>query len=143
MGQRAKIMTQILAIPGFKVTDAYFEWKTCDGDAIVRVDVRVNPSPSPWQARLILRISRRLTARCGACGRLCRRRHSGTCLRRWKDLSWAGFEVWLEYEPIRVDCEDCHAKPVERLPFADPYQHETCRFQQHLTVQWCPCGKRA
>lgn len=136
MGQRARILTQVLGIPGWKVTDAFFEWKAFSPDeAVVRVNLKLNPAPSPWRARLILQLSRRLTARCGKCGRLCRRRHSGTEVRRWKDLSWAGFEVWLEYEPIRVDCEHCDATPVERLPFADPYQHETCRFQQHLTVE--------
>jgi transposase len=125
-----------LGISGWKVTDAFFEWKTLESeDAEVRVDLRVNPSPSPWCAWLVLRVARRVTRCCGQCGKPCRRRHSGTEIRRWKDLSWAGFEVWLEYEPERVVCDHCHAKPVELLPFADAYQHETRRFQQHLTVQ--------
>jgi len=136
MGQRAKILTQILGIPGWRVTDAFFEWKPDDPrEAAERVDLRLNPNPSQWTARLILQLSRRLTARCGICGRLCCHRHSGTKVRRFRDLSWSGFEVWLEYEPERVACDHCDKKPVELLPFADPYQHETRRFQQNLTVE--------
>ena len=136
MGQRATILTQILGIPGWKVADIFFEWKPKDpSDPGERVDRRVNPSPSPWLARLILKVSRRLTARCSNCGALCARRHCRTKLRRFRDLSWSRFEVWIEYEPERVLCEHCHTNPVEMLPFADRYQHETQRFQQNLTVE--------
>jgi transposase len=136
MGQRTSTLTQILGIPGWKIDKTFFEWKTVESDdAVVRVDTRLNPNPSPWTMRLILQISRRLTARCGNCGERCSHRHSGTKVRRWLDLSWAGFEVWLEYAPIRVRCDRCIQTTVEMLPFADPYQHETRRFQQHLTVQ--------
>jgi transposase len=136
MGQRAKILTQILDIRGWKVTDAIFEWKPEDPrNAAERVDLRLNPRPSPWTTRLILQLSRRFTARCGICGRLCSQRHSGTRRRRFRDHSWSGFEVWLDYEPERVVCDHCHQTPVEQLPFADPYQHETKRFQQTLTVE--------
>jgi transposase len=136
LGQRAKILTQILGIPGWNVCEAYFEWKPdVLGETWARVDLRLNPDPSPWEARLILTLSRRLTAKCSICGRRCPRRHCRTKLRRFRDLSWSSFEVWLEYEPERVVCDHCHKKPVEWLPFADPYQHETTRFQQNLTVE--------
>jgi transposase len=41
----------------------------------------------------------------------------------------------LEYTPQRVVCPRCDAKPVEALPWADPYQRETRRLQQHLALQ--------
>jgi len=136
VGQRAKILSQILGIPGWKVADAYFEWKTLPlDDASVLVDLRLNPNPSPLDARLILKIKRRQRACCGICGKRCSRRHCKTKGRRFTDLSWGGFGVWLECDPERVKCDHCEKTPVEMLPFAAPYQHETRRFQQNLTVQ--------
>jgi transposase len=41
----------------------------------------------------------------------------------------------IECTPVRVVCERCGATPQEALPWAEPYQRETRRLQQHLALQ--------
>jgi transposase len=72
---------------------------------------------------------------CGQCGHRCRKQHCVEKTRRWKDLSWGEHRVSIEYTPIRVVCPQCGTKPVEGVPWADPYDRETRRFQHHLAVQ--------
>jgi transposase len=84
---------------------------------------------------LVLRVERRWMPRCGGCGALCRVTHSIEKTRRWKDLPWAGHPVEIEATPIRVVCHRCGGHPVEMLAWADRYQRETRRLQQHLALQ--------
>lgn len=129
LGQRTKILTQILGFYGWKVVEVSFEepaggriWPV--GSLLLDGDVR-----------LVLRVERRWTARCGRCGALCRKAHCKEKARRWSDLPWAGHPVVIECTPMRVECERCNATSVEVLPWADPYQRETRRLQQHLGLQ--------
>jgi len=41
----------------------------------------------------------------------------------------------IECTPVRVVCERCGATPQEALPWAEPYQREARRLQQHLALQ--------
>jgi transposase len=130
MGQRAKILTQILGIYGWKVVELYFE--APDGHRVVPVrDYLLSTS-----VRVVLRVERRFArGRCSRCGTICARKYSGKKTRRWDDLLWAGHPTSIEYTPERVKCRHCHGKPLEVLPWADPYQRETRRLQQHIALQ--------
>ena len=46
-----------------------------------------------------------------------------------------GHPTVLAYAPQRLHCEHCQSTQVELLPWAEPYQRETRRFQQHLALQ--------
>ena len=89
----------------------------------------------PQDVRLVLCMARRWMARCSRCDKRCTRKHDLCEPRRWNDLPWAGHPVSIAYTPERVACERCKATPVEDLPWADPYQHETRRLQQQLGLQ--------
>jgi transposase len=43
--------------------------------------------------------------------------------------------VEIEFAAIRVDCEQCGARSVEMLAWAEPYQRQTRRLQQHLALE--------
>lgn len=43
--------------------------------------------------------------------------------------------MFIEYAPVRVRCKHCEATPVEAVPWAEPYQRETRRLQQHLALE--------
>jgi len=130
MGQRSTILTQILGVYGFKVAEAYFE--TSWGQRVWPVGHYLLPA----DVRLVLRLERRFArGRCPRCGRVCNKKHGTEKTRRWHDLPWAGHPVLVEYTPERVVCKRCDAKPVEALPWAEPYQRETRRLQQHLALQ--------
>ena len=43
--------------------------------------------------------------------------------------------MFIEYRPVRVKCPHCEASPVEEVPWADPYQRETRRLQQHVALE--------
>ena len=43
--------------------------------------------------------------------------------------------MWVEAALIRVKCRRCDSHPVEMIPWAEPYQRETMRLQQHLALQ--------
>lgn len=85
--------------------------------------------------KLVLRVERRWTPRCGNCGALCRVTHARGRTRRWKDLPWAAHAVEIEATPVRVVCHRCGEFPLEMLGWADRYQRETQRLQQHLALQ--------
>lgn len=129
LGQRAKILTQILGFDGFRVVEAYFEDRW--GRRVWPVGTHL---PSA-EVRLVLRVGRRWMPRCGRCGRRCRKTHCDDTQRRWHDLPWAEHPLSIEYTPIRVKCEHCDATPVEAVPWADPYQRETRRLQQHMALE--------
>jgi transposase len=128
MGQRARILTEILGFDGWKVKATFFESadgrrvEPIDGFAVLR------------ETRLVLVVERRWLARCSRCGVACRRVHERLPVRRWADLSWAGHPVDLEYAPRRVKCQGC-GHVVEMVAWADPYQRQSRRLQHHLAVE--------
>jgi len=128
MGQRRKILTQILGFDGFKV-DGRFE-RACG------TEVPETALPSEFRgATLVLAVQRRWLPRCSGCGAVCRKVHDQLPTRRWRDLPWAEHPVVIEYSPIRVRCPSCKTTPVELLPWADRGQRQTRRLQHHLAVQ--------
>jgi transposase len=129
MGQRARILTEILGFDGWKVTDAFFESgsgervRPIGGFAMIR------------DTRVVLVVERRWLPRCAQCAGPCRIVHERLPPRRWADLPWAGHPVELRYAPVRVECPRCDAAPVEMVAWADPYQRQTRRLQQRLAVE--------
>lgn len=128
MGQRGRILAQVLGLPGFKVKEAYFE-NSCGErvEPIAGFDVARD-------ARLVLEIERRWSARCANCFAIDGRCHEHLAARRWVDLPWAGRSVQIQYAPIRVGCRRCDSRRVELLYWAEPQQRQTTRFQQHVAL---------
>lgn len=130
MGQRTRMLTEILGVRGWKIAEAYFETEQGArfehlADAAMLANVL-----------LVLRLERRWAPRCSVCGAICRGgSHEHLERRRWKDLPWGERSLYIEAEPIRVKCKRCERHVVERLAWADPYQRETVRLQQHMTFQ--------
>jgi transposase len=119
-----------LGVYGWNVEQAYFEGS--QGQRVWPVGDYLLPS----YVILVLRLRRRFArGRCPRCGRVCNKSHGTVKTRRWQDLPWAGHRVVVEYTPQRVVCKRCGATPVEALPWAEPYQRETRRLQQHLALQ--------
>lgn len=129
VGQLKKFIAQVLAFDGFKVVEIY--WETPDG---VRFNP-IGPLSASASAVIIVRMARVWCGRCSECAERCGKTHEHTPIRRWRDLPWAGRPVKIEYAPDRLFCEACQAACVELLPWADRYQRETQRFQQHLALQ--------
>lgn len=129
MGQRGRILTEILGFDGWKVEETYFESavgervEAVGGFAVLR------------ETRLVLVVSRRWLARCGRCGAACRRVHEKLGARRWLDLPWAGRPVEIEYAASRVKCRACGSHGVEMVAWADPYQRQSRRLQHLLAVE--------
>jgi hypothetical protein len=129
MGQRARILTEILGFDGWKVPEAFFESaggervRPVRGFAVIR------------ETKVVLVVERRWLARCGKCAGSCREVHERLPPRRWADLPWAGHSVELRYAPVRVECPRCSATPVEMVAWAEPYQRQTLRLQQHLALE--------
>jgi transposase len=129
MGQRARILTEILGFDGWKVKATFFESskgervEAVGGVAVLR------------ETRLVLVVERRWLARCSRCGAACRRIHERLASRRWADLSWAGHPVDIEYAASRVKCRACGGHAVEMVAWADPYQRQSRRLQHHLAVE--------
>ncbi|MGH2998738.1 MAG: hypothetical protein ACRDNM_05490, partial [Gaiellaceae bacterium] len=96
MGQRGRILTEILGFDGWKVKEAYFE-----SAAGARVEP-AGPLVMLRATRLVLVVERRWLSRCGQCGSLCRHAHQRLAVRRWADLPWAEHSVELRYAPVRV-----------------------------------------
>ena len=111
------------------MTEAYFE--APDGKRIWPVGTYLPPP----EVRLVLRVERRWMAECCRCGARCNKEHCAETTRRWNDLAWSDHRVSIECTPVRVDCARCRATPMEKVPWADPYQRETRRLQQHLALQ--------
>ena len=129
MGQRARILTEILGFDGWKVSEAFFE--SASGE---RVEA-IGGLSLLRETRLVLAVERRWLPRCVECGGPCREIHERLPARRWTDLRWADHPVELRYAPVRVACARCQATRVEMVAWADPYQRQTRRFQQRLTVE--------
>ena len=129
MGQRARILTEILGFDGWKVTDTFFESAAGERVRPVRGFALIRDT------RLVLTVERRWLPRCSKCGGPCHDVHERLAPRRWADLSWAGHPVELRYAPVRVRCPRCDAAPVEMVAWADPYQRQTRRLQQRLAVE--------
>jgi transposase len=130
MGQRTRILTEILGFRGWKVQEAYFEdaartrFEPVDGYGVMP------------DTLLVLRVERRWAPRCSQCGTICRAvPHERLPARRWQDASWAGRPTVIEAAPIRVKCKHCRATPVEMLPWAEPHQRQTQRLQQQLALE--------
>src|SRR5688500_7164002 len=102
LGQRNKILTQILGCEGWRVVEVF-----CEAPDGTRVWPVVTYLPPP-EVRVVFRVERRWRPRCGKCGALCTKQHCEEERRRWNDLPWAGHPVCIEYMPIRVRCEGCH-----------------------------------
>jgi len=130
MGQRTRILTDILGVRGWKIVEAFFE--TPAGERVEHLaDLALLSNVA-----LVLRLERRWAPRCSTCGAICRGgAHEHLEVRRWKDLPWGERSVWIEAAPIRVKCKCCGRHAVERLAWADPYQRETVRLQQMMTFQ--------
>jgi len=129
MGQRARILTEILGFDGWKVKEAFFE-----SAAGVRVEPVGGLAPLR-ETRLVIVAERRWLPRCGRCGAACRTAHERMPVRRWADLPWAGHPVELEYRAWRVKCRSCGGHAVEMIAWAAPYQRQSRRLQHHLAVQ--------
>ena len=130
MGQRTRILTEIWGFRGWKVREAFFE------DAEGRRFEPVDGYGMLPETRLVLRVERSWAPRCSNCGAICRRSaHEKLEARRWKDLPWAGRQVEIEAEPIRVKCRSCKKTPVEMVAWADPHERQSRRLQQHLALE--------
>jgi len=130
MGQRARILTEILGFAGWKVKEMFFE----DGEG-TRLAVIPGYAPAAT-GQLVLRVERKWAPRCSQCGAVCpRAAHEKLPVRRWRDLPWAGRPAVIEAGLIRVKCRRCHANPVELVAWAEPKQRQTHRLQQHLALQ--------
>ena len=129
MGQRSRILTDVLGFDGWKVKELFFE---SAGGA------RVKPVGSLAllrETRVVLVIERRWLPRCSQCQHACRKVHDRLGARRWSDLPWSSHPVELQYAPVRVRCRHCKATPVEMVAWADGYQRQSRRLQHHLAVQ--------
>jgi transposase len=126
MGQRKASLTQVLGYRGWKAVETWFEK---DGH-------RVGPVADCAEQGLlfVVRVERQWAPHCAMCGARRARRHEQRKRRRWHDLPWAGRTTVIEYAPIRVKCRRCHGSGVEMLAWADPYQRQTRRLQQYLTI---------
>lgn len=128
MGQRQRILTQIAGVRGFKVV--VDRWENADG----WICVPVGGFDVPPSAHLVLRLERRWAARCAKCFAIGGTLHEQRKLRRWRDLPWGTHPVTIEYAPQRLKCKRCDAHGVELLAWADPYQRQTRRLQQHVAL---------
>lgn len=129
MGQRSRILAEIFGFDGWIVRQAYFE-----SPAGERVEAVHGFAPLR-NTSLVLVAERRWRARCSQCMGLCRTRHEQLPPRRWADLSWAGHPVQIQYAPCRYKCRRCVGAPVEMVAWADPWQRQSRRLQQHLALQ--------
>lgn len=129
MGLRARILSQMLGVRGWKVTDA--SWESDRGTPLEPVGDFV-----PTEAVLVLHLSRRWAPRCSKCFAIGKAAgcHEQCKARRWVDLPCLGHKVILEYAPIRVKCHRCGSHAVELIPWAEPKQRQTSRFQQHVAL---------
>jgi transposase len=129
MSQRTKILTHILGYGGWRIVDVFLERP--DGTRVQQTG-RFDGFPG---TPLIFRVERRWMARCENCHAVGAKLHETLPARRWKDLPWAQHPVEIEAMPTRVKCKRCKSSGAELLPWADPYQRQTRRLQQHLALQ--------
>jgi len=130
MSQRTAILAEILGFRGWKVTDVFFE-----DEQGRRFEPLAGYEQMPG-TRVVLRVERRWAPRCSGCGTICRHAaHQNLPPRRWRDLPWAGRMVDIEARLIRVKCRRCRSNPVEMTAWAEPYERQTRRLQQVLTLE--------
>ena len=129
MGQRARILTEIFGFDGWRVKEAFFE-----NGARERV-VPLRGYAPLRETKLVLVVERRWVGRCGQCTAPCQGIHERGPKRRWADLPWAGHPVEIEYATCRLKCTRCGGAPVELVAWADPYQRQSRRLQQHLAIE--------
>jgi len=130
MSQRTAILAEILGYRGWKVKEIFYE-----DEHGQRFEMLAGYDLMP-SMRLVLRAERRWAARCSGCGAICgHAAHEKLPARRWRDLPWAGRRVQLEASLIRVKCKRCRSNPVEMVAWAEPYQRQTRRLQQHLALE--------
>lgn len=129
MGQLKKFIAEVLGFEGFEIAQVHWETRTGIGFC------PLGQLPCSRNARLVVIVRRRWIGRCPGCGGRCRKVHEHLECRRWEDLPWAGRAVSIAYAPDRVECKRCRTSCVELLPWADPYQHETRRLQQHMALE--------
>ena len=118
-----KFIVEVLRFEGFVVVDTH--WETPTGIGVYPVGVL----PFCREARLVVTVERKWMGRCVQCGGRCRKVYEHLPCRRWEDLPWSGRPVAIAYAPDRLWCPRCKRAQVELLPWADPYQRETRRFQ--------------
>jgi transposase len=129
MGQRARILTEIFGFDGWRVKEAFFE--NAEGERITPLR-----GYAPLrETKVVLVVERRWMGRCSQCGGPCRRLHERGPRRRWADLPWAGHPVEIEYAACRLKCPRCASTPIEMVAWADPYQRQSRRLQQHLAIE--------
>lgn len=105
------LLKKLLYLALAVVESAYF-----DGDGNLVVSVR----PRKTQAR-----------RCPHCGRRCAAYDSRGTKRRWRALDLGATMVFLEYEIVRVRCED-HGVRAESVPWAHHASRFTSDFEQQV-----------
>jgi transposase len=71
-------------------------------------------------------------ARCGCCGRQCRRGYDART-RQWRHLDFAGMEVVLRYKIRRVQCDRCGVT-TELVPWAEPGGWFTRDFEDTVAL---------
>ena len=130
MGQLNEFIAEVLGFEGWKIHN----WWWVKGDGVRCKPVsRALVSPG---AKLVIVVGRQWLGRCSGCGARCRHVHeNGKKARVWRDLPWCGHPVEIEYAPDRLICKHCKCSCVELLPWAEPCQRETMRFQQHIALE--------
>jgi transposase len=128
MGRLKRFIAEILGFEGWKVLEWWY---------VKPNGVRYRPGCRllvPAGTKLVVIVGRTWMGRCSTCGKRCRKLHERGKLRSWQDLAWCDHPVDIEYAPDRLKCGHCHGECVELLPWADPYQRETKRLQQHMAL---------
>lgn len=128
MGQRSRILAQVLGFAGFRVTAT--RWENAAGERVEPVGGLV----VAHDCTFVLTIERRWAPRCAKCLAIGKKVHARLPLRSWRDLPWAGHPVVIEYAPIRLACTRCDSTGVEFLHWTEPNQRQTKRFQQHVAL---------
>ena len=72
---------------------------------------------------------------CSYCGQRCRGRYDKQVC-RVRDLSLAGWRIYLEYERWRVNCSGCGGVHVEHLDWLANNSRYTQRFATHVGKLW-------
>lgn len=124
-----KFIAEVLGFEGFEIVDTH--WETPTGVGVYPIGVL----PFSREARLVVTVRRKWMGRCSGCLGRCRKVYEHLGCRRWEDLPWSGRAVSIAYAPDRLSCPRCKSARVELLPWADPYQRETRRLQQHMALQ--------
>lgn len=127
MGRQRNLITQMLGYRGWKVVA--WRWESARGATIFPVQGQI-----PFDAVLVLTLSRRWAARCSHCLAICSKLHEQGKVRRWEELPAIGHRVVLEYAPQRIKCQRCDSCPTELVAWADPKQRQSRRLQQHLAL---------